>query len=76
MNADTIKKFTEKWADLFLANRDALVELDSVAGDGDIGLVLSDGFIKVRDKIITSEESDVGNPSPRFGVVCQILHFA
>ena len=60
MNADTIKKFTEKWADLFLANRDALVELDSVAGDGDIGLVLSDGFIKVKDKIITSEESDVG----------------
>ena len=60
MNAETVKCFTSAWADVMLENRDRLVELDSVAGDGDIGLVLSDGFAKVRDNISTLEQTDVG----------------
>lgn len=60
MNGETVKHFTEAWAAVLLENRDRLVELDNVAGDGDIGLVLSDGFIKVRDAIVPSEQTDVG----------------
>ena len=60
MNAETVKRFTEAWADVMLENRERLVELDSVAGDGDIGLVLSDGFAKVRDEIASLDQPDVG----------------
>lgn len=60
MNAETVKSFSAAWADVMLANQSRLVALDSVAGDGDIGLVLSDGFAKVRDSISDSEQTDVG----------------
>lgn len=60
MNADTIKGFTRCWSDIMLENRDRLVDLDSVAGDGDIGLVLSDGFKKVDEVISVSDQRDAG----------------
>lgn len=60
MNANEIKKITAAWAAVMLENRDFLVKLDSVAGDGDIGLVLSDGFRKVDEAITNSDQQDIG----------------
>ena len=44
MNAKEIKRIASAWAEVMRENQTFLVELDSVAGDGDIGMVLSDGF--------------------------------
>lgn len=72
MNSDTVKKFASAWADLFLKNRERLVELDSVAGDGDIGLVLSDGFIKVNEALSASDQDDVGKLFYQIGKVLSV----
>ncbi|GCF93481.1 DAK2 domain-containing protein [Enterococcus florum] len=37
-----------------------LIELDSVVGDGDLGLTMSDGFEAAFEAIKTSEENDLG----------------
>jgi len=60
MNATDIKRIAAAWAEIMLENRDFLVELDSVAGDGDIGLVLSDGFAAVNQALAESEQEDIG----------------
>lgn len=60
MNAKDIKRIASAWAEIMLENRDFLVELDSVAGDGDIGLVLSDGFAEVNRALAESDQEDLG----------------
>ena len=69
MNATSLKAICSAWKKIFADNRDYLVELDNVAGDGDIGLVLSDGFAKVFDDIETSTEQDIGKLLFRCGRV-------
>lgn len=44
MNADDFRALTECWARVMEENRDRLIELDSVVGDSDLGLTMSDGF--------------------------------
>lgn len=41
-------------------NRDYLIELDSVVGDGDLGLTMSDGFAAAYQAVLNSEETDCG----------------
>ena len=41
-------------------NRDYLIELDSVVGDGDLGLTMSDGFAAAYKAVESSDETDVG----------------
>ena len=40
--------------------KDYLIKLDSVLGDGDLGLTMSDGFKAAYQAIKTSEEKDIG----------------
>ncbi len=41
-------------------NRDWLIDLDSIVGDGDLGLTMSDGFKAAYESIKDSDEVDVG----------------
>ena len=51
--------FTE-WARIMEANKTVLTELDSVVGDGDLGLTMSDGFAAAARYAQQSDERDVG----------------
>ena len=44
MNTNTLKDMLARWAVLMAEKKDWLIELDSVAGDSDLGLTMSDGF--------------------------------
>ncbi|MBC8536100.1 dihydroxyacetone kinase subunit DhaL [Feifania hominis] len=46
--------------DKMAASRDLLCELDSVAGDGDLGLTMAHGFTAVSDSMAASAEQDLG----------------
>ena len=39
-----IEKLFKQWNLIFQANIETLTELDSVGGDGDLGIVMGDGF--------------------------------
>ena len=41
-------------------NRDRLIELDSVVGDGDLGLTMSKAFVTADHEVAESSETDVG----------------
>ncbi|OOB79449.1 MAG: hypothetical protein BEN18_03960 [Epulopiscium sp. Nuni2H_MBin001] len=41
-------------------NKDYLIDLDSVVGDGDLGLTMSDGFTAAYKKIKDTTEADIG----------------
>jgi dihydroxyacetone kinase-like protein len=41
-------------------NKDCLIELDSVVGDGDLGLTMSDGFAAAARAASESDEQDIG----------------
>ncbi len=46
--------------DIMCSNRDYLIKLDSVVGDGDLGLTMSDGFVAAYKAVADSEEPDAG----------------
>jgi len=60
MSQNKLIKLFNCWADIMADKKEYLVDLDSVAGDGDLGIVMSDGFAAVRDALSKSEESDLG----------------
>jgi len=60
MDCDMMKKLFSRWADIMIHNKDYLTDLDSVAGDGDLGIVLCDGFTAVVEAVAASEETDLG----------------
>ena len=53
-------KIFNAWADIINENRDYLIKLDGIAGDGDLGLSMTDGFNAVREVIQTGDEEDIG----------------
>ena len=55
-----LKKVFAVWAQTMIANKKRLVELDSVAGDGDLGLAMADGFTAVAAATKDSDETDIG----------------
>ena len=60
MSTELVKTLYREWAYIFKENCQYLVDLDNVAGDGDIGIVLSDGFTKVSEEMDESTQQDVG----------------
>lgn len=44
MNANDLRALLARWADEMAQKRDWLIELDSVVGDSDLGLTMSDGL--------------------------------
>jgi len=60
MNSGYIVKLLKNVADIMLKNKDYLIELDSVVGDGDLGLTMSDGFAAAYNAVKETDETDVG----------------
>lgn len=60
MNRIELTRVFEGWAAKMAANRDYLIELDSVVGDGDLGLTMSDGFAAAAASVKENPETDLG----------------
>ena len=60
MNAAELKTLLSAWAALMNEKKDWLIELDSVAGDSDLGLTMSDGFAAAAEAAAGSDAADVG----------------
>lgn len=60
MNSNGLSALMARWADIMQQNRDWLIELDSVVGDSDLGLTMSDGFRAAAQAIAADAPADVG----------------
>ena len=60
MNATDLRALLARWADVMAQKRDWLIELDSVVGDSDLGLTMSDGFRAASEAANACELTDVG----------------
>jgi len=55
-----VVKLLEEFKNIMLEHKEYLIELDSVVGDGDLGLTMSDGFAAAYQAVAGSDESDIG----------------
>ena len=69
MSSALVKMIYQTWSGLFSEKCQYLGDLDNVAGDGDIGVVLSDGFAKVCEEIGETDQQDVGKLVFRCGKI-------
>ena len=60
MDTNYIKKLLNCIADVMLENKEFLIEQDSIVGDGDLGLTMSDGFQAAAENARNNEEQDAG----------------
>lgn len=60
MNRESVNKIMEAISKEMSANRDYLVELDQVNGDGDLGISMDDGYRAVVEFLKTTKEKDLG----------------
>lgn len=60
LDVQTLRPLFAEWARVMQGNKQVLTELDSVVGDGDLGLTMSDGFAAANDAVQHSDEHDVG----------------
>lgn len=60
MDKSYIKKLLKCISDIMAENRNYLIELDSVVGDGDLGLTMGDGFAAASAAAETFEDDDIG----------------
>jgi dihydroxyacetone kinase-like protein len=60
MNTEFYKVLLKSISEIMAENRDLLIELDSVVGDGDLGLTMSDGFASAAKAAEHFEEADIG----------------
>ncbi len=55
-----VKGLFAQWSEVMQANKYYLIKIDSIAGDGDLGLTMSDGFQAAYTAVLNSEETDIG----------------
>ena len=60
MNKHYLIKLLKKIKNIMALNKDYLIQLDSVVGDGDLGLTMSDGFLAAYNAVKDSDEEDLG----------------
>jgi len=60
LNTDDIKKIFTKIKDIMVEMENYLFDLDSQMGDGDLGLIMKNGFIKVDEAVRNLDEKDIG----------------
>lgn len=60
IKAEEFKKILKIWADIMLENKEKLMELDAVVGDGDLGLTMSDGFLAAYKAVQEDQAQDIG----------------
>ncbi len=57
---EQLKKLLANLAETMKDKKQALIELDSVMGDGDLGLTMEKAFCGASQKMSASEETDIG----------------
>ncbi len=60
MNTDYLLTLLKEYKDVMAENRDYLINLDSIVGDGDLGLTMSDGFAAAYEAVRDGGEKDAG----------------
>lgn len=60
MKKDFLIIFLEEASNIMNENRDYLIRLDSVVGDGDLGLTMGDGYEAAYETVKEMDETDVG----------------
>jgi len=60
MDYNSLIGFLFELKEIMQVNRDYLINLDSVVGDGDLGLTMSDGFLAAYNAVKDSNETDCG----------------
>lgn len=60
LNAGDIKKILITTRDLMVENEQYLFKLDSVMGDGDLGITMKKGFTKIAETLSSIQEEDIG----------------
>lgn len=60
MNTEFLISLLKEYKMVMVENRDYLINLDSVCGDGDLGLTMSDGFAAAYDAVSAGTEADAG----------------
>lgn len=60
MNNTYLIKLIGEIKDIMAENREYLIDLDSVVGDGDLGLTMGDGFLAAYNAVADGSETDAG----------------
>lgn len=60
MNHTYLIKLIGEIKDIMAENREYLIDLDSVVGDGDLGLTMGDGFLAAYNAVADGSETDAG----------------
>lgn len=60
MDNNYLKNLLKAFMDIMVENKEYLIDLDSVVGDGDLGLTMSDGFTAAYKAVEGSNEEDAG----------------
>ena len=60
MNKDFFGRYLNEVSNIMSKNKDYLIDLDSVVGDGDLGLTMSDGFLAAHETFANDPETDLG----------------
>lgn len=63
MTSTEFIKLLSIWSDIMAKKKDYLIELDSVVGDGDLGLTMSDGFKAAYEAVKAMKDKDIGTIS-------------
>lgn len=67
MKVSDLCALMERWAVIMADKRDWLIELDSVVGDSDLGLTMSDGFRAAANAIAAAPAADIGKTAYQAG---------
>lgn len=60
LTSSQLKLLFAQWANIMTAQKETLIEMDSIVGDGDLGLTMSDGFCAAYHAVSHSDEMDIG----------------
>lgn len=60
LNCSDFVRLFGAWRDAIEENKEYLIKLDSVGGDGDLGLAMSDGFNAIVKMLEEKEMNDIG----------------
>lgn len=60
MDNSYLIRLLKEISDIMAENRDHLIEMDSIVGDGDLGLTMGDGFKAAYEKVADGSVTDAG----------------
>lgn len=60
MNNTYLIKLLGEMKEIMAENRDYLIQLDSIVGDGDLGLTMSDGYLAAYNAVADGQVTDAG----------------